>query len=120
MKTARLSGLSKLTMAGLVAVGLATLGILWMQATFVLVGLVFAATWLVLATLVATRIAWMPALAGLVAAAFFWFAWRPALVEASAHLSEPTHILLFVTVVIQAVGSAIAALAGIGATIKRP
>lgn len=115
-----MSGQSRLTMVGLTVVGLAVVLIVLMRGAFVPAGLLFAGIPLVAAALVGTRITWMPALAALVALVYMLegVQGRPAW---AGMTSEPTEVLSFMWLdaarFVQTVGSAVATLAGIAATI---
>jgi hypothetical protein len=105
-------------MAGFGLVSLSTTGILAARGVFAPAGLVLVALPLVMAGLIATRIAWMPALTGLLAATCFWFAWFPALIAVVANPPDAGYIGLSLAVVGQATGSALAAVAGFASTVQ--
>src|SRR6266516_6934279 len=132
MKTsAPLSGLAKLTMVGLVATGIGflgagvdpgpgprvvtgslTVGPLYLPP--LLVGLVALA----LAGLVATRIRWMPAVGGAFASILLIGAATLGSAAVSFRLTHPGAVIGFAEDCIQLTGEAIAAVAGIAATVQ--
>ncbi len=132
MKTsAPLSGLAKLTMVGLVATGIGflgagvdpgpgprvvtgslTVGPLYLPP--LLVGLVALA----LAGLVATRIRWMPAVGGAFASVLLIGAATLGSAAVFFRLTHPGAVIGFAEDSIQLAGEAIAAVAGIAATVQ--
>ena len=122
---APLSGLGKLTLAGLVAMAIGIVWTMWVSGVFTLLlngvfivpAFVSLALALGLAYLVATGIRWMPAVAAVVAAAMLVGALQGPPV--TTRLANPADIWPFAATVVHLLSSALVVVAGVGTAVQR-